>query len=352
VRSRAWAARAAALAVLLAGCQSAPPPHNSAVGSATPRVTIVTTETPATAPASEPIGTIAARLAIHGLTALEAAPGGVWYTRSEATQGWVGRATENGVALEKEAGPAPIAIVATASSLYVLEGAPTFSYQGVRTTRLERLDPSSLTVVAASPVPGLPTGLAAAAGEVWVVTAQGGVIGYREGDLAQLDSVQVAGGGDARLAVGDGALLVLTTLVSNGERSALLTRITLPDKAESTARAEAVSALAVSTGGHGVWIATTSNQPGEGQLFPLANDNLGQPLLLPAPVALADDPTGLWWAAQDGRVGLSNGQSAGASSALAAGTGAAAIAISDGFIWVAEDDLVAIRPDATATAHP
>lgn len=80
-------------------------------------------------------------------------PLGVWYVRAEATAGWVGRATPAGSAQEARTGQSPVAVSASSQGLYVLEGEPTFSYQGGRTNVLERLDPKTLAVVSSVAVP-------------------------------------------------------------------------------------------------------------------------------------------------------------------------------------------------------
>jgi hypothetical protein len=330
------------VSILVAAC-AAPPTLSPAM---TPTI-VPTTEPSATGgsgqPAS-PAGAVIAHLPLAGLLGLAPAPAGVWYVRSEATDGWIGRATITRSVQESKAGPAPVAVVASADALYLLEGQPTFASKRARTNVIERLDQVTLNVVASSPVSGLGTDLIIADDRVWVVTAQGDLHAYREPDLAPAGDVQLGGRGDARVAASEGYVWVLNGLVSESETTLLLHRVSVDNESVFTARIDGRIGLALSAGESGVWVGTGSDTPGQGMLYPFARESFGPPLTVPTPIALADSAGLLWWASNDGRVGVSDGQVATPLNGMSAGTGAADVAISNGLVWVAEDTLVVIRP--------
>jgi len=329
------------IAVLVAAC-AAPTP--SPVMTPTVVPTAVPSATGRTTQPASPPGIVIAHLPIPGLLGLAPAPAGVWYVRSEATGGWVGRASTTSSLQESKAGPAPVAVVASAEALYVLEGQPMVSSERARTNVIERLDQATLKVVASSPVSGLGTDLVMAGGRVWVVTAEGHLYAYRERDLALTGDVQLGGGGDARVAASEGYVCVLDGLVSESETTLLLHRVNVADESVFTARIDGRTGLALSAGASGVWVGTGSDTAGQGMLYPFAGESFGPPLAVPTPIALADTAGLVWWVSNDGRIGVSDGQAMTPVTGMSVGTGAADVAISDRLVWVAEDTLVVIRP--------
>lgn len=170
------------------------------------------------------------------------------------------------------------------------------------------------------------------------------MLGYGEPSLSWSVDEQLPNRGEAHVVVAADAVWVLGEVITGSETLTRLTRFGIAKKAPTTTEIAGEPALAVSSGSSGIWMASGSATPGSGMLRSLEVDHFGAPISLPSPIALVDVPSGVWWAAADGRVGLSDGQVASVAVPLNAGTGAADIAVSDSLVWVAEDSLVVIRP--------
>jgi hypothetical protein len=288
---------------------------------------------------------VVSRLHLAGVVALAPAPGGVWYLRAGSYGGRIGRSTLTSSLPESAVGPAPVALAETTDALFVLEGQPAQSGRQPRTNVIERLDPVTLRVEASSPVTGLGTDIGVAAGRAWVVTSDGVLHLYRLPDLKRAGDVALGGGGDARIAIGEGAVWVLDADVSQVATTLVLHRVD-PDHPATftTARLSGTTVFALSAGPAGTWVGTGSASGGLGAAYRLSAAGFGPPVSIPTPNAFAGGAASVWWASADGHVGSLGDTGEAPYEDLTVGTGATDIAISEGLIWVAADDLVAVRP--------
>jgi hypothetical protein len=309
---------------------------------------------PSVRPSLAPPASIAQRVPLSDVFALEPTVNGVWYLRGEEGRARVGRADVNGSLLETDAGVAPVAIAATPNAVFVLEGSPTLAGSEARTNVLERLDPATLQVVASTQVEGLGTDLVVADGRAWVATTNGKVSVFDAANLVKEGETQLEGKGPSSLAWSAGFVWVLNDRIGgDGSTELLLHRVDSAMTSTSVAMTKSVAMTnaglpGVLMTGTRVWVgAGAPNSAGaEGALYPFGFDLSPEAaVLVRRPVALAEGDDWLWSVTSAGELGALNVQTRASRATTSVGETAVDIVISGGHLWVASADLVVLDPD-------
>lgn len=284
---------------------------------------------------------VVAHIALTGLTDLAPAPDGVWYLRIDGAGGHVGLASTDGSVREATTGPTPAAIASAGASLYVVEGTSE-NGNADRTNVLERLDPTTLVVMATVPISS-PTDVVVDGGTVWAATTRG-TVEVLGPDLVSIATIEVGGSGPAQAIAVDRRVWVLNGradppahlvhVIAEADRS--VTTIELPGGGSFGALTSAVNTVYAGTLGGG---------PGLGHLVGI-NPDLSERTLatIPAPAGLAVLGDRIWWVGVDGRVGAVDRASGAVGRSIATGATGACLTASGEVLWVCADDLVVLRP--------
>jgi hypothetical protein len=206
----------------------------------------------------------------------------------------------NGTVLEQPVGPAPVAITATADVLVILEGMPDPPVTTARVNEVERLDPTTLEVIASHAVPPIPTAIAIAGATVLV----GGVrsmSGYRVLDLSEEWRGPVPGRGSSLVATAGTSTWLLTGDVEAG-------RYSLHQVAAATG--EVLDTVEI--GGSGTdgllavgeapWVAAVDQEGTRAVLVEVVNGTAIDPLPVPRVAAIAAFGDVIWWLTAEGLV--------------------------------------------------
>lgn len=294
-------------AVALGGCAPAPPPTSSASAASgspsgaitapptLPKSSATVRPSPTAAALSRP--SIRASFALPGVRSMTGATGGAWFVTQEPTGGSIGFLTADGVARRAPAGPAPVAIAASGSAVFVVEGVPEGSAAGqARVGRLERIDAATLRVLADTRLADPADAVVHTPGLVWIVGAGGSVSAYDDQTLAEKQSFPLGGRPPGSLAASPSAIWVVVGAEGdNGAGEYILARISLSaDHALTMSALPGVGIDPLLTAGTEIWLAVAEH-PGDYRLF-LVDDGgklteLG-PISAPAAIAVGD---GLLW---------------------------------------------------------
>lgn len=323
------------LASVVAACALQPPPSSA-----------LATAAPSASSSQDAVLAVRAEIPLDGLLALAPSRDGVWYLRALGGQAWIGEASVERSMQEERAGPQPVALAATSSAIYVLEGRPETNPNQPRVDVVERLDPATLKVTASVSVGALATDLAADGSTVWVVTVDGALLGFDTQTLSPTARVQLQGDGPSRLGVGAGRVWVVNGSVDEAGKTAIqihgIDTRSGQETVSLTVPGDAVTA--VLTVGEKVWVATGTGAAGLGRAFPIDTDgSVGDQFTVPTPVAISQEGDRLWWASLDGRVGAFAPDGTSAAAPLQVGSGAADLVLSSSLVWVASDDLIVLH---------
>lgn len=316
--------------VVEAGSPSAnvtPGPSDGSSAGTPPSAPRGSADSPQPPPTGLPSLVTEASLAVPRVVALASSADGAWYisTGARSRVGWLSRL---GVERSGPVGPAPVAIAASASQVYVAEGIPeTGHHDQPRTGVLERVDGGSFRVKASVPVSGTVTAIAHIDGLVWTIDTQGTIAAYDDRTLVRMWTDSIGGRGPASIAAGDDAIWAAIGDVSESDGGQyLVARVSL---------SAGHTVLSRSVPGDGIgpviaadaraWLAI-ADDPVHDWLYPIASDGgLGTPTYLPAPAGMTSTSGWLWWVGVDGSAGVVN-ESTGARSpdfSMASGSGAA-----------------------------
>ena len=333
--------------VLVTACNPVPSPSpatpNLTSGTVAPSSVIPATSSPEVS-SQGPAGKIAQTFAITA-TLVAARGDEVWYIRQGNVGAVVGHiAPGSATPVERPAGPYPTGIAATPDAVFLLESVPDTGKHGdARTNVVERLDPTTLKVVATAPVPGLPTDILVADDLVWVAGVGGDLRSFEAATLRQVWTGTLRGEGSGDLGESPGSIWLLNGSVQDD--LFFVHRIDPAEPAHSMAfsvpGSGTTGALAV---GERVWVSTPEDNA-RALIYPLTYDGtVGPSVSTPRPTKLAAGEGRLWWATQDGEVNRIDEQTLDRTLPISAGSFATDIAISDGRVWVAGEQLVKVMP--------
>jgi hypothetical protein len=235
-----------------------------------------------------------------------------------------------------------MAVVSGSGGVYVAEAAGD-DPAAQRQNTAERIDAATLKVVASVHVSS-PTDLLLVGDDVWVVTSAAVLLDLSASDLQARGSVRIEGHGPARLAFAAGRIWVI-----NGKTDPPGYLLQEFDPALLTPRGvisvEGGGTWAALAGGTRVWLGTLGPAAGSGLLRSVSPDGaVGTPIEIGAPASLVEADGRVWWASADGRVGAIDVATLSSYGSLSAGTGASALTVSEGLVWVATDELVVLQP--------
>jgi hypothetical protein len=278
---------------------------------------------------------------------------GAWFVAA-GNPPTVGLLSATGVAQVSAAGPAPVALVASANDVFLVEGEPdTGPANGLRTNVLERLDAASLRVRATVPLKELTTAVTHTDGLVWTIGTQGTVVAYDDRTLTTRWTGHLDGRGPAAITAGDNAVWATIGKVGEGagDGQYFVARIgLLNDHPVQTTIVPGDGVGPVIAADANAWLAA-ADYPVFDWLYPIDNHgNAGNPTHIPSPAGMDADEGRLWWVGVDGSAGAID-QATGARTpelVLPGGSGVA-IAVDRTTAYAAAGDQVFVLSLATQT---
>lgn len=272
----------------------------------------------------------------------------VWYIRGNMSDaGIVGHITSGAdIPREVAAGPFPVALAVTSDGLYVLESMPDTGKQSdPRTDVLERLDRTTLQVVASAPVTALPTDVAVAGDLAWVAGTGGAVSSFDASTLAPRWKGTVTGRGVAALAADARSIWMLNGLTED--------HVFLVHRWDAASPSSSATYRVPGSGDDGVlalgqraWVETPDEEAVGSLIYPLAADgSIGHSLSTPRIAGLAAADGMLWWLTTEGEVNRIDETTLARADPVSVGVGQGIdIAVGSGRIWAAADALVLLTP--------
>ena len=268
---------------------------------------------------------------------------GAWFLAAGNTP-TVGLLSAVGLARAAPAGPMPVAITASASDVFLIEGAPDAGPVGLpRTDVLERLDAATLDVVAAAPLTETTTAVTHTDGVVWTIATDGTVVARDDRSLATIWTGRLDGHGPATITSGSDAVWVaIGEVAEDAEKGRyVVARIGLTDDHPvlvTTVDGDGVGPILAADAG--AWLAV-ADYPVFDWLYPIdASVHPADPTLLPAPAGMAVGAGRLWWVGVDGSVGAIDEATRARTPELVLSGSGAAIAVDRTTAYVAAGDKV------------
>lgn len=297
-----------------------------------------------TSPAALPAIVTEAELPIAGVISLAPTVEGAWFvaTGEPATVGLLSAA---GIVRASAAGPAPVAVLASGSDVFLVEGEPdTGPANGPRTNVLERLDAATLEVRASVTLKELTTAATYTNGVVWTIGTEGDVTAYEDRTLAPVWTSHLDGRGPAAITAGTDAVWATIGKVGEGSDHGqyLVARIGLQDDhpiQTTILPGDGVGPLIAA--GATAWLAA-ADYPVFDRLYLIdSHGNARAQADINTPAGMAVDAGRLWWVGVDGSAGAID-EATGARTPqliLPSGSGAA-IAVDRTTAYVAAGDRV------------
>jgi hypothetical protein len=340
-------------AAVVAGCLApiVPPSQRSSSSSpsATPAAIASATAdgSPAPTPSDAAIGTSAGTIIARfhlAVTAVAADRADAWYVRDAGPAGRVGHVTIDGARLDEvAAGPVPVAVAVGPDALYVLEGVPDDTpRRGLpRTGVLERLDPTTMRVLASAPIPGLPVDVEIDGDRVWVGGVTGWVGSFDATTLERRTAARLTGQGSSMVGIGAGSVWVVNGVA---EQHAYLVHRLDPEsgREQSTWTVPGDGVLGNVAVGSRVWVAGWRDE--DYLLTPITPDGQVEPPLKVRPVAALRAAAGSLWVLPTAPAGLVRYDEATLARTQPLGVGDVGqdLALSATTVWTASEDLVAV----------
>ena len=299
---------------------------------------------PAPGTAALPAIDTLAELPVVGVISLAPAVDGAWYVAT-GTIPTVGLLSATGIVRSGVAGPAPVAIAASGSDVFLVEGAPETGPPGLpRTDVLERLDAATFDVLAAAPLTELTTAVTHTDRLVWTIGTEGTIVAHDDRTLATVWTGRLEGHGPATITSGSDAVWAAIGDVGEGTEHGryVVARIGLTDDHPvlvTTVAGDGVGPVIAADAG--AWLAV-ADYPVFDRLYAIdASGHPADPTLLPVPAGMAVGDGRLWWVGVDGSVGAIDGatQARTPKLVLPGGSGAA-IAVDRAIAYVAAGDQV------------
>jgi len=323
-----------------------PPPSRTALLDSRPGPTADAGPTGSNpAEASPPIGgeasaTIRVRVPVTA-EAVAADGDEAWYVREDPPVGRLGHVpATGGRPLEVDAGPTPVDLAVGPEALYVLEGIPDDDpRKGLpRVGVLEKVDRSTLRVLATTKLTGLPVDVLLDGDRVWVGGVQGAIAAFDAGTLAPLASTGVSGRGSSILAAGGGAVWMVNGVV--GRHVQFVHRIDPVTATEiSTWAMPGDGVFAAIAVGSRVWVAAPDQA--DSLLYPISlNGAIALPLRVPRIATLGTESGSLWWLSTGAVVNRLDETTLVRSAPVDLGDVGQGFAVSGDRVWAASEDLV------------